>query len=131
MINRQAAVWIDHNEAKIFHVEDGRLDTSKIDAPHHHVHRHPKGASEKKEHPVDAQHFFHQVAQVLQGADEILVVGPATAKLELIKHIHAHEPLLESRIVGVETVDHPTDGQLAAYIKRYFLPAGGTHDTGR
>jgi stalled ribosome rescue protein Dom34 len=130
MTNRQAAVWIDHHEAKIFHVEDGHFDLSKIDAPQHHFHRHPKGPSEGREHPADARHFFHEVAQALQGAEEILVVGPATAKLELIKHIHAREPLLESKVVGVETVDHPTDGQLAAYVKRYFLPASRTHRFG-
>jgi stalled ribosome rescue protein Dom34 len=131
MTNRQTAVWIDHNEAKIFHVEDGRFDVSKIDARHHHVHRHPKGASEKKEHPIDSRHFFHQVAQALLSADEILLVGPATEKCELIKHIHAHEPLLESKIVGVQTVDHPTDGQLAAYVRRHFLPAGGVRELSR
>jgi hypothetical protein len=27
---------------------------------------------------------------------------------------------LEPRIVGIETVDHPTDGQLVAYAKKYF-----------
>jgi len=23
-------------------------------------------------------------------------------------------------VVGIETVDHPTDGQLAAYVRTYF-----------
>jgi stalled ribosome rescue protein Dom34 len=129
MAYRHAAVWIDHNEAKVFHVDDDQFDVSTIDAPHHHVHRHPKGPSEQREHPADAQHFFHEVAQALRGTEEILVVGPATAKLELIKYIHKHEPALLSKVVGVETVDHPTDGQLAAYIRRYFLP-GRAHGTG-
>ena len=56
----------------------------------------------------------------MKGAQEILVVGPAKAKLDLIKHIHKHHQDMVSNIVGVETLDHPTDGQLVAYARKYF-----------
>jgi hypothetical protein len=39
---------------------------------------------------------------------------------ELVKHIHHHDPKLMSVIVGVETVDHPSDGQLVAFARKYF-----------
>jgi stalled ribosome rescue protein Dom34 len=58
--------------------------------------------------------------KLLEGAREILVVGPGTAKLELIKYIHRHHRDLEARVVGVETVDHPSDGQLLGYARHYF-----------
>jgi hypothetical protein len=48
------------------------------------------------------------------------VVGPSTAKLQFIHYAYKRDHTLEPRIVGVETVDHPTDGQLIAYSKRYF-----------
>ena len=58
------------------------------------------------------------------GADhELLITGPSDAKLGLIKHIHAHHAALVPNIVGVETVDHPTDGQIVAYAKKYFRAA--------
>jgi stalled ribosome rescue protein Dom34 len=120
MAFRHAAVWIDHNEARIFHVDSQSFDVSRIEAPHRHIHRHPKGPGEERSHPADAQHFFREVAEALAEAEEILVVGPATAKLEFLKHLHASHHALGSKIVGIETVDHPTDGQLAAYIRRYF-----------
>ena len=59
----------------------------------------------------------------LAEAAEVLVVGPGVAKLEFIKHVAKHEHALEPKIVGVETVDHPTDGQLVAYARRYFRAA--------
>jgi stalled ribosome rescue protein Dom34 len=121
MAIRHVAVWIDHNEARIFHVEAETFDVKKIEAPHHHIHRHPKGPGEVKGHPADALHFFQHVAEALSGAEEILIVGPATAKLELVNHLHARHQHLASKVVGIETVDHPTDGQLATYIRRYFL----------
>lgn len=74
----------------------------------------------ERSHPSDGEHFYHEVAHALEGVDEILVVGPSTAKLEFLKHVHKHAHPLVTRIVGVETVDHPTDGQLAAYARSYF-----------
>ena len=40
--------------------------------------------------------------------------------LELIKHIHVHDPALSDKVIGVETVDHPSDGQLVAFARKYF-----------
>jgi stalled ribosome rescue protein Dom34 len=118
MSTLHAAVWIDHSEAKIFHIEGESFDPATVQ-PRHHVRRHPTTTAEHAR-PADAAHFFHEVAHALADAEEILVVGPGTAKLELIKHVHNHDHALEPKIVGVETVDHPTDGQLLAYVRRYF-----------
>jgi stalled ribosome rescue protein Dom34 len=122
MSHRHVAVWIDHQEAKIFHVDREGADVSTIDAPHRHVRRHPTVTAERS-HPADAEHFFHEVARALEDAEEVLVVGPSTAKLELIKHLHKHDHTLVPKIVGVETVDHPTDGQLLKHVRAYFRAA--------
>jgi stalled ribosome rescue protein Dom34 len=115
---KHAAVWIDHNEAKVFHVDSAGFDPTKIQ-PHHHLKRHSTVTAEHA-HPADLLHYFQEVEKALADVEEILVVGPGSAKLELIKHAHKSNRGLESRIVGVETVDHPTDGQLVAYVHRYF-----------
>lgn len=119
-VQRHAVVFIDHHEAKIHHVDLNSFDEKTIASPHAHVHRHPKGAAEGHEHPDDQKHFFAEVAKALQNAEEILVVGPSTAKLQLINYAHTHDRALAAKIVGVETVDHPTDNQLVAYAKKYF-----------
>jgi stalled ribosome rescue protein Dom34 len=118
--NRHVAVWIDHDEARIFHVDAETIDEKTIRAPTHHVHRHPKGSTAGHDHPDDAHHFFQAVSRQLEGAERVLVVGPSTAKLQFIRYAYKHDRTLEPRIVGIETVDHPTDGQLVAYSKRYF-----------
>jgi stalled ribosome rescue protein Dom34 len=120
----RTAVWLDHQEARIFHVDLEGFDENKIRSPHRHVHRHPKGPSEGHEHPEDQTHFFKEVAHALAGAERVLVMGPSTAKLHLQRYLHAHDRALEAKIVGLETVDHPTDPQLVAYVKQYFdVPA--------
>jgi stalled ribosome rescue protein Dom34 len=113
------AVWIDHHEAKIFHVETESFDSKSVHAPDRHIRKHPT-ATREHNHPADDKHYYHAVAQELASAGEILIVGPSTAKLELIRHLQSHDPKTAAKIVGVETVDHPTEGQLVAYVRSYF-----------
>lgn len=116
MNTHHVAVWIDHKEAKIFHIDAETFDATTVKAPHHHLTR---KADEQGAHSA-SKPFFDDVATALGGAEQVLLVGPSTAKLEFHRHLHTHNAALEKRIVGVETLDHPTDGQFAAYVRQYF-----------
>ncbi len=124
-----AVIWIDHKEARIFHVQPetvGHVQPEPIDettilSPQHLIHRHPKGRGEAKEHPDDAKTFFHEAARLLDGTDAVLIVGPSSAKTEFFRYVQDHDKKLQARVVGIETVDHPTDREIAAYAKRYFV----------
>src|SRR5271169_3859358 len=105
----RAAVWMDHQEAHIFHVDLEGFDEKSLASPRHLVHRHPKGPGEPREHPQDQVHFFGAVAAALADAEEILLVGPSTAKLQFLRYLHEKHPALQAKVVGVETADHPTD----------------------
>jgi stalled ribosome rescue protein Dom34 len=122
-MSKHTILWIDHQEARVFHLEPEALDEAMVHAPAHHVHRHPKGSTEAREHPADMKHFFDDVSKALQGVEELLVVGPGTAKLHFLRYAQKHQHNLEAKIFGVETVDHPTDKQLVAYAKQYFVVA--------
>jgi stalled ribosome rescue protein Dom34 len=117
-----AVIWIDHHEARVFHF--GRDDVERLvlhpDNPTRHIHH--KANSIGSGHAAEDHAFLQAVAQSVADAGEVLITGPANAKTELIKHIHEHVPALMKKIVGVETVDHPSDGQLVAYARRY-MPA--------
>lgn len=115
-----AVIWIDHHEARIFHVRPETSDSTTVLAPLHQMHRHPKGRGEAREHPDDAHRFFGEIARALDDVDAILIVGPGSAKLEFFKYLHNHEHRLEPRVVGIETVDHPTDGEIIATARVYF-----------
>jgi stalled ribosome rescue protein Dom34 len=119
-VHRHAAVFIDHHEAKIYHVDLDSFDEKTIAAPHAHIHRHAKGATTEREHPDDLNRFFGDVARALKDAEQILLVGPSTAKLQFDNYAKANDHALASKIVGVETIDHPTDAQLVAYAKKHF-----------
>jgi stalled ribosome rescue protein Dom34 len=53
-------------------------------------------------------------------AGAVLITGPGDAKNALVKQIDQHAPKLKKIIAGVETVDHPSDGQLVAHARHYF-----------
>jgi stalled ribosome rescue protein Dom34 len=116
----RAAVWIDHHEARIFHVDLEGFDERTLKAPAHHVHRHPKGATEAHAHPDDEHRFFADVAKGLATAEEILVLGPSTAKSQFLKYLQDHARPLAGRVVAVETSDHPTDPQIVAHVRSHF-----------
>ena len=128
-MSENVAVWIDHKEARIFHVQPetvGHVQPEAIDettilSPQHLIHRHAKGRGEAKEHPDDAKRFFHEVARLLDGTDAVLIVGPSSAKLEFLRYVQDYDKKLQARVVGIETVDHPTDREIVAYAKKYFI----------
>lgn len=119
-MSTHAVIWIDHKEARVFHVHPETVDTTTVLAVQHHIHRHPKGHGEAREHPDDAQRFFSEAAHVLAGVDALLIVGPASAKLEFFRYLHEHNRKLESTVVGVESADHPTDGEIIARARDCF-----------
>jgi stalled ribosome rescue protein Dom34 len=120
MSHYHALVWIDHVEAHVMHISPDDVEKSLIQPNEQHHKLHSRVGTLGSGRAPEDQDYYHRVAQALAGATEILIVGPAQAKLQLIKHIHLHDPALVSKVVGVETVDHPTDGQLIAYARKYF-----------
>jgi stalled ribosome rescue protein Dom34 len=118
-----AVIWIDHREARVFHF--GRKDVETLalhpDKPTHQVHH--KSNTIGSGHEVLAKEFLHAVAQSIADAGSVLITGPSNAKTELMTHIEKHNPKLLKIILGVETVDHPSNNQLVAYARQYFKAA--------
>jgi hypothetical protein len=115
-------VWIDGNEARVFSFGAQTFDESTVPSlRYHHVHRHPKDQQTRTHnHPDDEPRFFREVGAALAGEGRILVVGPSVTKLRFLRYAQEHDRALESRIAGIETVDHPTDRQIVAYARDYF-----------
>ena len=121
MTHNHAVVWIDHQAAHIIHfnADTSTVEVIKTHSGPLHLHHHQGTLGSGK--AATSQSYLHAVVENLATAKEVLVVGPGSAKLELIKHVHTHDPAITEKIVGVETVDHPTDPQLLAFAKHYFL----------
>jgi len=124
MSTRHAAVWLDHEEAKIFHLTPDSVERSELHVAHHLHRAHKTGAHAELHRSVAEEHpFFDEIAGHLADVEEILVVGPAETKHELVKFFQAHHKDVARKIVAVEAADHPSDGQLIAHARKYFLAA--------
>jgi stalled ribosome rescue protein Dom34 len=115
-----AVVWIDHHEARVFHFSPTDVARLVLHPDHPTRHIHHKANSIGSGHAAEDHEFLQAVAQSIADAGEVLVTGPANAKTELVKHISRHDPQLMKIIVGIETVDHPSDEQLVAHARKYF-----------
>jgi hypothetical protein len=115
-----AVIWIDHHEARVFHFNPTDVERLILHPDHPTRHIHHKANSIGSGHVSEDHHYLQEVAQSIEDAGAILITGPANAKTELVRHIHRHDPRLTSVIVGVETVDHPSDAELVAYARKYF-----------
>ena len=115
-----AVVWIDNSEARIVMV-DPRATTELVEHSEHATKHLRSKAGNREGYRATADHvFFQRVANDLALAKSFMVVGPANAKTELVKHIHRFNPHLFARLSAVESSDRITDAQLAALGRDYF-----------
>lgn len=95
-------VWIDHLQARVFHLGLSGLDEVVL---HPHMptrHIHHKANSLGSGHIHESEEFLKQVLDAVSDAGEILILGPAGAKAELAKYIREHNQQVGNRIVAVE-----------------------------
>jgi stalled ribosome rescue protein Dom34 len=120
MAHFHAVIWLDHSQARIFHFSRDDVERLVAHATHKNPHQHHKRGSIGSGHAPEDRKYFEQVATLIEGSSEILVTGPGDAKLELVKHLQAHHRDLGAKVVGTEALDHPSDGQVLAYARKYF-----------
>ena len=110
----RAAVWIDHQRAQVVHLDAVPIEIRQVRAHTHHTRQH--GSTVRTEHE-----FFGEVCDSLGGLGEVLVTGGHTAQSDLKHYAEKHRPAVAQRIVGYQTVDQPTEHQLVALARAYFL----------
>ncbi len=119
MTHYHAAVWLSHDEARIFYFNAD--DFEKLHVMPEHTHQFSGGGKNHKH--FENPDYYKAITEKLKQAGEILVTGPGPAKSELMKYLAKHDPALVQKVVGVETVDHPTDKQIVAYARLYYNAA--------
>jgi stalled ribosome rescue protein Dom34 len=130
---KQMAVWMDHHEARIFHVDGQSFDEKTLASATRHIHRHEKAGEVKvRNHPEDDHRFFVAIAHELAQAEKVLVLGPSVTKVQFVNYVKEHDAGLSAKIVAVENADHPTDRQIVAHVREHFhvaAPRLGGHDS--
>lgn len=118
MTHYHAVVWLDHAQAKVFQFNTSDIQAKVLHAAAGHMPHKAGGVGAGKGHGDPA--FFTSVEQALDGAGEVLVLGPGAAKQEFVHHVEKHAKSLAKKIATVETVDRLTDNQIVAHARAYF-----------
>ena len=130
-MKKEAGVWIDHRQAVIVtfidQVEDIQQITSDVEEQVRYsgdsIGSHDDTTEirrDRQDRRFDAHlgKFFDEVIVSLRDADSILIFGPGEAKGELQKYLEGQT--IGEHIVGIETTDNMTEGQIAAKVRQYF-----------
>ena len=117
-----AVVWIDHRRrASSTSTPTTRIKSSSIPSGRcATLNTASKGADRREK---EDQAFLEEVTRAVADAGAILIVGPANEKHGLMKHIERVHPAMKLHVEGVESADHPTDGELVAHARRFVKSA--------
>ncbi|MFW5330094.1 hypothetical protein [Hydrogenophaga sp. ZJX-1] len=113
MTTFHAVVWMDHSEAHVLMFDREHVEAQRVKARSHHTPKHGHVGADKE--------FFNQVAQALEGVNEVLLTGPANAKIEFRDFCKHNVHAVDKAVVDVVTTDHPSDAQVVAMARQYFL----------
>ncbi len=125
-MSTEMGVWIDHRKAVIAIMAGHHEKMKQVDS---HMEKHVRYSGAAQEDSAEDQRdrrftghldkYYDEVIACLRDADSILILGPGEAKIELAQRLD-HD-VQHGRIVGVDTVDKMTDGQVAATVRQRFL----------
>lgn len=109
-----AVVWADHQTAQVLRFDAEHVKAEKVRASNHYTRQHHSAVRTEHE-------FFGEVCGALDGIDTVLVTGSHTAVADFRHYAEKHRPLVAAHIAGYEIVDHPSEKQLVALARQYFL----------
>lgn len=119
MTSSTYVIWLDSQKAKIFKLDVAGVQESELHAHGHKHHEQPHGHHSGGHHP-EAEKLFKDLAHALHGATEILLLGPGEAKVHFKTYLGKHDHPLAEKIVGIQTVDHPTANQVLELARKFF-----------
>lgn len=115
----RAVVWTDHQSAEVLQFDPEHVKVHKVRAHQHPTVQHGSGVRSEHE-------FFGALCDSLEGIAEVLVTGSHTAIADLRHYLDKHRPLTAAHVVGYEVVDHPSERQLVALARKFFLQSDRT-----
>jgi hypothetical protein len=109
-----AVVWTDHQSAQVLRFDAEHVKAEKVRAASHYTRQHHSGVRTEHE-------FFGEVCGAVGDVDRVLVTGSHTAVADFRHYAEKHRPHVAAHIAGYEVVDHPTEKELVALARQYFL----------
>ncbi len=118
MTSNDIVVWVNAERSLLYSLKDRgfglAIDNSiKVE-----------GGSEENHNAFHSQsqfhEYFHKIFYALEHADRILIVGPGSTKMHLIRHALKHNLSIDQKIVGIETAHGSSEAEILGLAKHYF-----------
>ena len=132
-MKKQIGIWLDYKEAIIINLYGAQPTVKTIASEIEDFHLKGGARSKTPYGPMDktsekkllerrkkqADNFYKKIMEQTKNADEILIMGPAEAKIGLRKKM-TNDKAFSPFVVGFETVDSITENQKVAYARDFF-----------
>jgi stalled ribosome rescue protein Dom34 len=125
----QVGVWLDRSKAFIVSINGSQVDTVTLKSDME-IARHPRCGTKgrctiiperrlrnRKKEVI--KKFYRRIIFTIKNADSVLILGPGTAKNEIVEEIR-RTALHRSRIVGLGTTDKMSSIQVERAIKKFY-----------
>jgi stalled ribosome rescue protein Dom34 len=119
MPNYHAAVWLNHAEAHILHFTSEDVQ-NKLASGKPYERLQQKRAAPDRPRLAEDQAYYGKIVESLTDAEEILVTGPASATGAFVKYLNEKARELRAKVIAIENVDQPSDGELLEYARKHF-----------
>lgn len=114
---KMTAIWIDWRHARVFHFSEKHMERLRIRRTQ--LEQHADWPDN-----LDALHhersLFYEMMIELMDSCRIVLLGPDANKHRFHSFLLERYPLVGKKVVGLETGDHPTDGYIAAVVKKHL-----------
>lgn len=112
-----AVAWIGHLDAHVIQFEAQQSVDQRV--------KQRVQFTRQRGDQVRGQHeFFGEVCEALVGIRSVLVVGHPEPEAAFRQYVSKHRPALALRVVGWETVDHPTEPEVLKLAREFFVRQG-------
>jgi hypothetical protein len=120
MTHVHAVVWLDHRSARVISFSLDSSDVTEIESGREDRRLHRKSGIPGSGHAATDLAMFDEVVAAIGDVRSVLLTAPGTAKKAFQQHLEDEHPEVARRIVGVETIDHPSTGELLAFGQAFF-----------
>jgi hypothetical protein len=130
---KQIALWLDHEKAYLINPREAKSSFDTI-----HAQRETKSPGEESggtrlgnHRASNNEHHLHQreqnftasyykkIKERLETCDEVLLLGPGTAKKEL-RNLLMEDPAFRQMMITEKSADSMSEAQLRALVKQHF-----------
>jgi stalled ribosome rescue protein Dom34 len=133
-MKKKTGIWIDSKKAVIVSLEENNHSLKTVDSSIESQERIPGEDKwytrfgnqflnfekrKRNRRAQDVKKYLTNVISEIKDTEEVVILGPAGMKKELVKFIH-YDNQLSFNLRGTETAESMTENQLVAWVKNYY-----------